>query len=200
MEMELPAALPPALRFSSIGERIAALDVVYRDLERDTASFATAASLACPPRCGGECCDGFVPDVFPAEAEYLAAWLVVGDPGRAERVAEDGLDGGGRCPFQSDAATARCTAYPGRCLICRGFGFTGFRGKDGRAAFRACRWMGVPELGLPADAAIPTLADYGARVAGLTPGENRRPLGEAVRDAVLRILYILSRDDGNRAA
>ena len=163
--MGKPPLLPSIPRGSSLEGLVAATAAIYARVEAEQRAFLAAAvdngsPLACPPGCGS-CCEPFVPDVLPAEAAYLAAWLLENEPGLAGEAASwpaAGAPAVPPCPFLRRAeGGARCAIYPARPLVCRLFGAAAVRDKVGRASFRPC-------------ARMPTTAGYPSR------GEERRPL------------------------
>lgn len=210
----LDTILPQGLRFGVLFDRLTTVHSVYIRAEEALASFRARNGLACPPGCG-TCCEGFIPDILPLEAFYLAAWLVRNRPGQALEIADSGvLPSNGRgCPlYDPDNPYAHCTVYPGRPLICRLFAFSGVRTKNGRASFSLCR--GMP--GLPAPragarsweggdlealfGAPPLMSDFGAELEGIAPGDalRREPLTEALAPAIRQILFLdgLGAQDG----
>mgnify|MGYP000982341599 CR=1 FL=1 len=69
----------PALEDCAIGMRIRRVDEIYAALSAELRLFIAKGIPACPPGCGS-CCEGFEPDIHPAEAEYLAVCLAVKAP------------------------------------------------------------------------------------------------------------------------
>jgi hypothetical protein len=93
------------------------------------------------------------------------------------------------CPLYDPAEPHHCRVYPARPLICRLFGFSGVRGKDGRPLFRPCPHARPIQresfLRLPSP---PMMEDYGRRLYGPGAGLPRtRPLRPALRGAAGRI-------------
>ena len=102
---------------------LTAVDSLYNDIDVDQKIWKAKSPMQCPDGCGS-CCVHFEPEVYEAEALYLAAWMLENQSERAERIAE--ADSG---------------ASIGRCLICRLFGFSGDHGKDRRIRWKPCRYM-----------------------------------------------------------
>jgi len=197
----------------------------YSRVEADQAAFLFLAAhrgkaLACPSGCG-TCCEVFVPDVLPAEAAFIALWLLEYEPGLAAEAAawgELGISGMPPCPLLGHSPEgARCAIYPARPLVCRLFGFAGVRDKEGRACFRPC--AGLPGADTPATAGVrqsltgddlvrtygsapPVMADYAAELASLRPGEAaERPLMVSALPAALGwvgLSLALAEADGDR--
>jgi uncharacterized protein len=208
--------LPPTPEGSSLEGLISAVGAIYARIERDQEAFSASAAardnpLRCPPGCGS-CCEPFVPDILPAEAAYAAAWIIDRDPALATEIAGWGADrpAAPPCPFLRIAEEGkRCGIYPARFLICRLFGVSGVRDKEGRAAFRPCAHMpfaGYPPRGgdrpaLTGDKLLrafgaepPVMADYGAALVGLSPSDSgeRRSLLDALPSAMVRVGLSLS--------
>ena len=183
-----------------------ALREIYDDAGRQMAAWARQVGLGCPQGCG-ICCEGFVPDVLPVEAGYLASWLLAEQPQRVARLLERPPGPApAACPLYDPAApAAHCTVYPGRPLVCRLFGYAGMRTRHGGWAFRLCRHMPAPD-GWDARAVAdrpdlpspPVMGDIQAQVPGLRPGDApfRRPLPDALREALQRLLLRRARSSG----
>jgi Fe-S-cluster containining protein len=163
----------------------AVLKELYSDLESRIASFGRRAGLACPAGCG-TCCQTFVPELSPPEADLIAGYILsTSGPLTADSWLEGELSGA--CPFyRIEGDPYHCGIYPVRPLICRLFGYAGNRGKDGKARFRPCRHMPVE---LPADLEIDLLMEpFGQRLESLAPGARKENVGTAVRQSLERML------------
>jgi Fe-S-cluster containining protein len=209
----LDTILPEGLRFGVLFDRLTSVHSMYIRAEEALASFRARNGLSCPPGCGA-CCEGFIPDILPLEASYLAAWLVRNRPERAQRIAEFGIPPSNLrgCPlYDPDKPDAHCTVYPGRPLICRLFAFSGVRSRTGTSSFSLCRRMpglppprsGARSWEGPALEALfgtpPLMSDFGAELEGIVPGDGSRrlPLPEALPPAVRQVLFLagLGKDD-----
>lgn len=194
-------------------ERLAALEELYARADEAVRRFQDAAGLSCPFGCGS-CCEGFVPDILPAEAEYLAAYLAVAEPERAYALAASGLEAaaypGGRlgCPLYRPDTPYHCSVYEARPLICRLFAFSAVRDKRGEPSYSLCRLMPdatvAPGLrraageGLRAFGSVPApvMADFGSEAAALCPaGGERGPLPERLEAALSKILFLIGLSD-----
>ncbi len=166
------------------------LEAIYRKADRDTTRWRERGGFACPPGCG-TCCERWDPEVLPAEADYLAAWLLRREPGLVSALREsagppppDPGPGRSRCPFYDPAADLHCRVYPARPLVCRLFGFAGLTGRRGETVFPGCpRARPAPGGPFP-----PLMAETGSLLAALGGAAARpRPLRAAARDALERI-------------
>jgi uncharacterized protein len=176
------------------------LEQIYREASARMDAWSAVQGFGCPAGCG-RCCEGFVPDCLPVEAEYLARYLLAEQPEVAARMATppEGPPPE-RCPLYDPASPFHCSVYPARPLVCRLFAFAGTRPKHGGWTFRLCRHMPAPiawgqarEVGSethPGMTPPPLMAEIQSAVAALRPGDEplRRPLPEAVREALGRIL------------
>lgn len=194
-----------ALAGSSRGAALQGLGELYAEIalaQRDFRGRLAAAELpvACPSGCG-DCCTAFIPDLLPLEADYLAAWLLKTGHPAVFRLPEAGR----ACPFYAaDRPGANCTVYPARPLICRLFGFSPVRGKDGLAEYKLCRLVQSPfagearslgGTGLETAAGAPTTMDaFAARLLALAPDEcgDRNLLPELLPRSVARVGLLLS--------
>lgn len=214
--ISLPRGSPLELIVDSVAR-------TYSRVEVDQIAFLSRAvhkgkAFACPSGCG-TCCEGFVPDVLPAEAAFIALWLLENEPDLAAEAAawgEPGISALPPCPLlRHTSEGVRCAIYPARPLVCRLFGFAGVRDREGRTSFRPC-------VSLPSGAATggarpsmvgddlvraygsapPVMADYAAELASLRPGEAaERPLLISALPAALGWVGLslsLAEADGDR--
>lgn len=205
--MDILNILPRSL----LAERLEALAYLYRRSDAAVAEFAERSGVACPAGCGS-CCEGFVPDIVPLEAAYLAAYLAGADKPLAYSIAANGLEARSRddgrvgCPLYADDNPYHCTVYEARPLICRMFAFSATRDKLGAPTFAVCR-KGTSLGGVRSakgDALIeafgvepPVMADLGSELASIEPESSgsRKPLPEAVREALSRVLFLVGMPD-----
>lgn len=113
---------------------------VYARLDKEIADFQQKSSLHCLSGCG-ECCKK--PDIEATPLEFLPLALDLFDEGKAEIALEeiqskrDSL-----CYVFRPHITnfgGLCNAYPNRGLICRLFGFTARRDKEGKPELVTCK-------------------------------------------------------------
>jgi len=180
---------------------------LYLRADTAVAHFARASGVSCPDGCG-LCCEGFVPDILPLEAAYVAVWLAGTEHERAvaltsgtlsPRIGKDGKSG---CPLYDPDTPYHCTVYESRPLICRMFGFAGTRDKLGAPTFSVCR-HGVSDRGArtASGAALvdvfgmepPVMAGYGSGLVSIDPDSagNRKPLPEILPAAIGRVLFLI---------
>lgn len=193
-----PPLEPPPDAGAEAGLR--ALAEIYAEAGLLTAAWAGRQGMGCPPGCG-LCCEAFVPDALPIEAEYLALHLLSNQRAAAALLlAQPPVPAPVRCPFYDPSSAGHCSVYPARPLVCRLFGFAGMRRKSGGWSFRLCRHMPAPEgwaptreisdLSHPLLQPPPIMSDIEARVQGLRCGapDRREALPDAVRSALQRLL------------
>jgi uncharacterized protein len=142
-------------------DRIAELRTLYRTIDLETDRFARARGVTCPPGCGS-CCERFIPDCSDSEAEYAARFVLFSgiDPSPLHEI-------DGACPLYDPTSDAHCRIYPARPFVCRLFGYSGARDKQGERRFRPCRLAIVrpPEASTPGErgaesAEIPMMSDF----------------------------------------
>jgi hypothetical protein len=207
--------VPYAPKGSSLERVVSSLHTVYEKTKSDQRAFLSSAEesgvpLRCPPGCGA-CCKPFIPDVLPVEAAYAAAWILQRKPDLAREIAGwKDRPAVAPCPLLTRTEEGlRCSIYPARFLICRLFGASGVRDKEGRASFRPCVHMPVPklrsgdepndslsgeELACVFGAEPPVMADCAAQLVALSPSEagERRSVLEALPLALVRVGLCLS--------
>lgn len=165
-----------------------------------TAALRAATSLACPPGCGA-CCLSPEVETTVAEVEPLARALV--EEGRAGALIERLADAPAPCalyvPEPDDPRRGRCSAYRDRPLVCRLFGFSARRDRQGQPELLACRTMraGDPDGVARAARAVaageveaPVSADLARALVSELPGEAGRllPINVALARALEREL------------
>ncbi|HNY22514.1 MAG TPA: YkgJ family cysteine cluster protein [Treponemataceae bacterium] len=184
---------------------IEGLDAVYSLLAEAQSAWKVVSPWNCPDGCG-TCCVGFEPDVLECEALYLAAWMLHHQRDRAEALVEGRFAAIGgatseTCVLFDPNSPSHCTVYGGRCLICRLFGYSGDRGKDGEPRFRPCKFLpedessagrrqySIEELSAIFGAVPPVMSDIAAQALALSPdsAEERLPLREALPRAIAKI-------------
>lgn len=203
-DVDIPGIVPASL----LAERLEALAYLYRRADVAVNQFVETSGVSCAFGCGS-CCEGFVPDILPLEASYLAAWFVGSDRARAYEIAAAGLspidkpDGRRGCPLYAADTPYHCTVYEARPLICRMFAFSGIRNKHGSPTFSVCRQGlfagavraagGHDELIRVFGAEPPVMADMGSELAGIDPATSgeRKPLDVALPEAMTRVLFLV---------
>ena len=127
---------------------LTSVDSLYNDIDSDQKLWKTKSPMHCPDGCGS-CCVHFEPEVYEADALYLAAWMLEHQSERADRIAEadsNSFTRGDGCFLFDPDSPYHCTVYGGRCLICRLFGFSGDHGKDGTIRWKPCKYMQPSEI------------------------------------------------------
>lgn len=94
----------------------------------------------CPDSCG-KCCIDFEPDLFEAEALYMAAWLIENQSDIAEKNSRNQFpfDNGKTCPLYNPDSGYHCSVYGGRPYICRLFGASCTYSKQQKKVWRPCK-------------------------------------------------------------
>jgi len=212
--MDTEPLIPPELADSSIAKPLAALGELYAEADAACAAFLDAARarsgaegafrFGCPQGCGS-CCERFVPDILPLEADFAALWILRNRPELAAVEPRSEAP----CPYYDQAnPEAHCRIYGGRPLICRLFGYSAMADKEGALEYSLCwkmpgaftpsrngedlrswRGAGIREA---FGASPPLIADFGLRLQGLAAASAGRVLlGEAIRDSVERMRFLL---------
>lgn len=173
---------------------------LYADIDCQIASFQMATGFQCPPGCG-QCCQ--TPYIDATPLEMLPVALVLFRRGEAlqwlDRVSHRG--GVGQCIFyQPDPqipGNGRCQVYPWRPSLCRLFGFSAHRDKQGNLSLSTCQRhkhenadiVGQIQSEIASGLPIPVMADLTAQVANLDPywGYQRMPINQALRIAIEQV-------------
>lgn len=186
---------------TAAGDRVRRLRVFFSDTDLALDTFARAPKrrqVGCPDGCG-TCCQGFDPDVLPAEADAVADHLLAsGRPDLLDRAHRNpGADG--TCVFYDPENPWHCTIYPVRPLVCRAFGFSRTEDRFGQPVFRFCRHMPTDgpaqlsgtELTEAFPVPPPSITAFGAAQSALLPPEPgaRQLLSQAVKASLPKIAW-----------
>ncbi|MCQ2604527.1 MAG: YkgJ family cysteine cluster protein [Spirochaetia bacterium] len=117
------------------------IEKYYEQIECAQKVWYEKSEFLCPPGCGS-CCMHFEPDLMKAEALYMGAWLLENQPVTAYNVMEGSFPfpSEGSCPFFDPDDDYHCTIYGGRAFICRLFGASSVKAKDGSRVWKPCRF------------------------------------------------------------
>ena len=142
---------------------LTSVNALYNDIDSSQKLWKTRSPMQCPNGCGS-CCVHFEPEVYEAEALYLAAWMLEHQSERADRIAEadsNSFTRGDGCFLFNPDSPYHCTVYEGRCLICRLFGFSGDHGKDGAIRWKPCKYMQLSRTATDGTFDVQTGHQYG---------------------------------------
>ncbi|WP_158211946.1 YkgJ family cysteine cluster protein [Robiginitalea sediminis] len=176
----------------------------FRHLEKEVAAFQQATGLSCLARCG-RCCH--YPDISATPLEFLPLAYHLYKTGQAETWLERiTLESTGLCPLFKpvlrETDPGFCGSYPHRGLVCRLFGFSAIRDKQGVARLATCKPL-KEERGYDVQRAdqhvaegreVPVMHDYYFRLMAIDPALSRQlvPIREAIRQALLAVLAYYS--------
>lgn len=130
------------LKGTSVYETLLQMEAAYERIAQEQKKWYDAAKFVCPEGCG-HCCEGFEPDLMEGEALYMAAWLIENQNEVALKIAEEKFpfdNGSKTCRLFNSASPYHCSIYNGRPFICRLFGASSFRSRDGQKLWRPCKF------------------------------------------------------------
>ncbi len=174
---------------------------LLQQLDQDIRRFVKKTNLTCAEGCG-HCCEYTDLEATLLEFLPLAAWAW--DHGQAESLLQSLEQDPERrhCMlYQSgkEQGQGQCGLYAKRGMICRLFGFSARRDKDGRPRFVACSVMkkSIPhqlsdiqsriDTGLP----VPLYGIYQQKLVNIHPewGQRMYPVNQAIRAALETVGY-----------
>lgn len=128
----------------NIREKVREVEKVFSELEKDIKLFQSETQLGCKTGCG-ECCKK--PDIEATVLEFLPLafylWQTGKDAEVLRRLEETML--APPCTFFSSFFTGQsvgmCSIYLHRGLICRLFGFSASRDKEGKPVLATCKFI-----------------------------------------------------------
>jgi len=179
--------------------KVRAVQRVYLKLDREIAKVQLESGLHCISGCG-ECCKK--PDIEATPLEFLPLALHLYDEGKAEKFLEE-LNASNEqiChvfrPFITNFG-GLCNEYPNRGLICRLFGFTARRDKEGHSELVTCKLLKTQQAdqynqaieNIKAGKKIPVMSEFYTRLSSIDPSlANFYPINEAMKQAVMTVLH-----------
>jgi len=184
---------------TELKDRIDYIRNIYCELKEKEDKFRETFDVSCRKHCC-ECCRHFMPDIMEAEADYMAFGIIA--EGRADevlaRIDSISSDDPPCLMLRQDDADHPCTEYQWRPLICRLFGDAASKDKEGRPAFRKCKWnvdghdVSCEEMEKNPDALV-SMSDYGMRMEDIDIDSNSTlMMGEALKKAIEKVRFIIS--------
>ena len=208
------------LEGTSVYETLIQIEAAYERIANEQKLWYDAANFYCPEGCG-HCCEGFEPDLMEGEALYMAAWLLENQNDLALQIAGQNAEAGfpfdngpKTCRFFNPASPYHCSIYNGRPFICRLFGASSFRSRDGDKTWRPCKFypedllaFHKPPLAkrqyseaetLEVLGAVPPLMnDLTEEVAAVSSGETSL-VHDILPDTIRHLLWLINmNDNGN---
>lgn len=118
------------------------MEEAYKKIEEEQSLWYKTSKFYCPQGCG-KCCHNFEPDLLECEALYMAAWLIENQNEVAQNIAlgKFPFENGKTCPFHNFDNPYHCSIYGGRAFICRLFGASSSKAKDGQAVWKPCKFI-----------------------------------------------------------
>lgn len=191
---------------SELGEKA---KEIYERLDVLQKEWYEKTKFTCPSGCG-TCCHGFEPDLLDCEAAFMAQWLIDNKPEVAQALAagEFRKDYNEKtCIFFDPDNAYHCTIYGGRAFICRLFGASSFRGKEGAPVWKPCKFYPAEmlesrkpplahrqytkeEVEELLGECPPVMADIMGQAVGLAP-ENTvtKPLREIIPEVIRKLMF-----------
>lgn len=190
---------------SVVSERIKKIRSIYNKLEKKQQKFCDDFDIHCAKGCG-TCCEHFTPDISEAEAEFLAYGLI--KEGKDEFVYEllmNKEENDKYCPLYIKDSEFHCSVYKWRPLICRLFGATASKNKNGECVFRKCKYNSIGHDVCSCEfaknsKAVVLMSDYGEMINEIDPNSQTKELiNKALPKAIDKVRYMLEleRNDSN---
>ncbi len=183
----------------TLPEKVRAVKNVYAKLDKEIAALQATSGLHCLSGCG-ECCKK--PDIEATPLEFLPLALQLFDEGKAERALEDLQNKTESICYVFRPHVTNfgglCSEYPHRGLICRLFGFTARRNKEGNSELVTCKLIKKDQSAefdqlvkeMKHGKKIPVMSDYYSRIAGIDHNMvTFYPINEAMKQAIETVLH-----------
>jgi Fe-S-cluster containining protein len=182
----------------TLPQKVAAVKKVYAKLDAEIHQMQADSGLHCLAGCG-ECCKK--PDIEATPLEFLPLALQFYDEGRAETaLTELHAREEVRCYVFRPHITnfgGMCNEYPNRGLICRLFGFTARRNKEGQRELVTCKLIKENQARefealsaeMRAGKKVPVMSDYYSRISSIDPSLTTfYPINQAMIKALEVVL------------
>ena len=183
----------------TLPQKVNEVKKVYRRLDKEIATFQQSTGLACLSGCG-ECCKK--PDIEATPLEFLPLALEYYDEGIAEKMLEQlESSNDSLChifrPFVTNFG-GLCSRYPNRGLICRLFGYSARKNKEGKPELVTCKLIKADQSEFYNQAVediktgkkVPVMSDYYSRMASIDPSLIEfYPINTAAKKAIEVVLH-----------
>jgi Fe-S-cluster containining protein len=172
---------------------------VYTKLDREISKVQLESGMHCLSGCG-ECCKK--PDIEATPLEFLPLALKLYDDGKAESFLEELQNNtSSTChvfrPYVTNFG-GLCNEYPYRGLICRLFGFTARRDKEGKPEIVTCKLIKTHQEkeyqqaidNIKNGKRIPIMSEFYTRLSSIDPSLAQfYPINKAMEVAVETVLH-----------
>jgi len=179
--------------------KVRAVQRVYTKLDREISKVQLESGMHCLSGCG-ECCKK--PDIEATPLEFLPLALKLYDDGKAESFLEELQNNtSSTChvfrPYVTNFG-GLCNEYPYRGLICRLFGFTARRDKEGKPEIITCKLIKTHQEkeyqqaidNIKNGKRIPIMSEFYTRLASIDPSLSQfYPINKAMEVAVETVLH-----------
>lgn len=178
----------------TLTEKIRAVKKVYERLDKDIAALQQQSGLHCLSGCG-ECCKK--PDIEATPIEFLPLALKIFDEGNAEIVYEELSNRTDTLCYVFRPHITNfgglCNEYPDRGLICRLFGFTARKNKEGQSELVTCKLIKESQhkefealtQAIKEGKKVPVMSEYYCRMSTIDHNLNSfYPINEAMKKAL----------------
>lgn len=179
--------------------KVRAVQRVYLKLDREISKVQLESGMHCLSGCG-ECCKK--PDIEATALEFLPLALKLFDDGRAETFLEELQNNkSSTChvfrPYVTNFG-GLCNEYPYRGLICRLFGFTARRDKEGKPEIVTCKLIKTHQEkeyqqaidNIKNGKRIPIMSEFYTRLSSIDPSLSQfYPINKAMEVAIETVLH-----------
>lgn len=179
--------------------KVRAVQRVYTKLDREISKVQLESGMHCLSGCG-ECCKK--PDIEATPLEFLPLALKLYDDGKAESFLEEIQNNtSSTChvfrPYVTNFG-GLCNEYPYRGLICRLFGFTARRDKEGKPEIVTCKLIKTHQEkeyqqaidNIKNGKRIPIMSEFYTRLSSIDPSLAQfYPINKAMEVAVETVLH-----------
>jgi Fe-S-cluster containining protein len=183
----------------TLPQKAKAVQRVFDRLDKEIATVQKSSGLHCLAGCG-ECCKKA--DIEATPLEFLPLALQLLDEGRAEKSLEELESKQDSLCFVFRPHVTNfgglCNEYPNRGLICRLFGFTARRNKEGMSELVTCKLIKQEQseafdqlvTEMKSGKKIPVMSDYYSRIASIDHTlVTFYPINEAIKQALETVLH-----------
>ncbi|MCX7957743.1 MAG: YkgJ family cysteine cluster protein [Deltaproteobacteria bacterium] len=120
-----------------IQKKCGLVEILFEEIDREISLYQNSSGIKCAEHCRGECCNKN--DIFATVLEFIPLAFFLHSEGLADRIFTETVNAeNGLCVLYL-RESGKCMFYIQRGLLCRLFGFSSVRDKNGGLQVVTCR-------------------------------------------------------------
>lgn len=120
-------------------QKSALVEELFEEVDREISNYKAISQVYCSGDCGGECCRK--KDIYATILEFIPLAFYLHKNRMAEEVYSEATKKENEICVLYSSEGGKCLTYDQRGLICRLFGFSSIRDKNGNPVVITCRFI-----------------------------------------------------------